>query len=542
MIQARDGTIEVRSSLTPNPLDWFGAAVLFLVFTLLVVLASYGLVEVLHDRFEVRPMSTSVPAGDERARLVQLLARCHADPDLFNSAVLGRPAYWWRQVEMSRAVARYYAVAVESGNAVGKDYWVGGLVPWWLWTRHNSLVIVTGPGQTVIGSVTWKEIRRAVDGARFKMGARISAGIKTSPHTVDLGNGWGALGFSTTSVERASGQHAGQLLVIVEEASGVEPEVWEAIRSLKPTKIVAIGNPIRPDGGFAELVDQAAEDERKNVPDHLRTYALNIPSTDSPHAELDHSPYGLADRTWLETNYAFYGRNSLWVRTHILAIRPKLSHDTLIPPAHLDYATLEAHLGLRRIVPGGRTRMACDVGEGVGNARSVVIVGDDLGVREIAGDEFKGPGETAEVMGQLAERHKIPAERLSYDGAGQTGKRLGNALARLGLSAARPYFGSSGGGKRAKNLRTACAMALARRLDPEHCPDLAHPKTPQHPYYIPHGPHWAAMREELAALRYTLDGDKSVLESKEDMMDRLGRSPDYADCLAQLFREEAIRG
>jgi hypothetical protein len=50
------------------------------------------------------------------------------------------------------------------------------------------------------------------------------------------------------------------------------------------------------------------------------------------------------------------------------------------------------------------------------------------------------------------------------------------------------------------------------------------------------------MREELLGLRYHLAGDQSALEQKEDFMDRLGRSPDFADSLCQGFRTEAIEG
>jgi hypothetical protein len=42
---------------------------------------------------------------------------------------------------------------------------------------------------------------------------------------VEVSPRWHALGYSTTSVERASGQHAKDLLVIIEEASGVEDEI-----------------------------------------------------------------------------------------------------------------------------------------------------------------------------------------------------------------------------------------------------------------------------------------------------------------------------
>ena len=40
-------------------------------------------------------------------------------------------------------------VAVETGNMLGKGFFMGGLVPWFLWTRKHSLVYICGAGQTL---------------------------------------------------------------------------------------------------------------------------------------------------------------------------------------------------------------------------------------------------------------------------------------------------------------------------------------------------------------------------------------------------------
>src|SRR3954471_16368231 len=90
-----------------------------------------------------------------------MLEKCENNPVLFKHALLNRPAYWSRQCEAAHAVARYHDTVIYSGNAVGKGYLVAGLILWWLWTRPDSLVIVTGPSQAVLGSVTWKEVQRA---------------------------------------------------------------------------------------------------------------------------------------------------------------------------------------------------------------------------------------------------------------------------------------------------------------------------------------------------------------------------------------------
>src|SRR6478672_9467069 len=118
----------------------------------------------------------------KRDPLQDILLASYNDPVLFNDAILNRPEYWPRQREAAEAVARYHDTVIYSGNAVGKDYLVAGLVPWWLWTRPNSLVIVTGPSQAVLGSVTWKEIDRAIAGAALPLDAQVSQGLRVSPH------------------------------------------------------------------------------------------------------------------------------------------------------------------------------------------------------------------------------------------------------------------------------------------------------------------------------------------------------------------------
>ena len=79
------------------------------------------------------------------ARIRAHLVRSKNDPHYFNSVVLNRPPYWSGQLAMCQSVVDYRVTCVYSGNAIGKDYWIGGLVPWWLYTRKDSLVIVTGP-------------------------------------------------------------------------------------------------------------------------------------------------------------------------------------------------------------------------------------------------------------------------------------------------------------------------------------------------------------------------------------------------------------
>jgi hypothetical protein len=481
------------------------------------------------------PPSDSKP--ETSSRLSVLLETCRNDPDLFNSAVLGRPAYWSRQVEICRSVVDYRQTCVYSGNAIGKDYLVGGIVPWWLWTRPNSLVIVTGPTQTVIGSVTWKEIRRAIANSAVPLKARVTSGVKASPQMVDLGNGWCALGYSTTSVERASGQHAKDLLVIVEEASGVPDEIWHAIDSLKFTRLLAIGNPIRPDGEFVRRIRQADRDRQDGIDPSRGTSAIQIPSTDSPHIGLDQSPFGLADKTWCEAMIRQYGWDSLWVRSHILAEIPVVAADTLLPESWLDWAASQT----RPILPPhhpvhGTRRISCDLGEGVGRDSSCVLVRDDLGILECVFGAALGLPEAADLIWRLHHRWNVPEERISYDRVG-IGRDFPHHLAARGLLRCVGYAGAATpASSDFANLRSEAAWRLRQRLEPGFPSDPAGPfAAVRPPFAIPAGPFWPRLRDELRVLTYCLHGRQTQLLPKKDWATILGHSPDLADALIQSF-------
>jgi len=474
--------------------------------------------------------------------LAAFLGLSRDDPDAFNRGI-GRPDLWAKQVEIAESVCRYRITVAYTGNAIGKDFLVGTIVPWWLITRDDSLVIVTGPSQTLLGSVTWKEIRRAVEGSKLLgiFRPKLSEGVKSSPQTLVFGaldSSRRALGYSTTSVERASGQHAANLLVIGEEASGIPDEIYDAVDSLKFTRLLLIGNPLRAEGRFVELIKQAREDRKNGIPPNQAVNAIQVPSTESPHAELDQSPFGLADRTWLLDVERRYGKDSLWYRSHVLAQIPDVSADALIPMPWLDYAASVVRIGLPANHPVHRTRrIAADLGEGVGRDSTCVLVRDSHGILEIVAGNALGLAEAASEIARLAVKWNVPHDRISYDRLG-IGRDLRNHLARHGISEA---IGFAGSGRPADpraftNLRSEAAWKLRRRLNPDWSTDPAFPLASRQPaFHIPPRDWWASLREDLEALTYDLVGNKTRLIPKEDLLAKLGRSPDRGDALIQSF-------
>ncbi|MGZ3381637.1 MAG: hypothetical protein ACXVBB_15430, partial [Isosphaeraceae bacterium] len=130
--------------------------------------------------------------------MIHLLKRCRDRPEQFNKLFLNRPASWSRQMDLCRSVVEHRTTVAYSGNMVGKDYWIAGIIIWWLLTRPDLHCIITGPSQMVLGSVTFKEISRCLDGAVIPFGGKLSSGLKASAAVIEVAPGWQALGFSTT--------------------------------------------------------------------------------------------------------------------------------------------------------------------------------------------------------------------------------------------------------------------------------------------------------------------------------------------------------
>jgi hypothetical protein len=456
-------------------------------------------------------------------QLAKALAWCHQQRnpfDAFNSVVLGRGAYWSAQRQICQALVdpTVTTIAVPAGHSVGKSYVASGAIVGWPALHPDSLVVSTGPSNTQLNEVLWKEVRKAVRGSVFNTIARLTR----NPSKLDFGDGLTALGYATNTAERLQGHHsAGPLLVVVDEATGVEdPEVWATLTSLKPQKRLLISNPIRPDGPFYDVCKRAETDPAVRL--------IRVPSLLSPDIELETSPRGLADASWLREMAADWGVDSLVWKVRVLALFPDDASDVLVPRAWIDLAGRMIH---RRT---GNPRIAVDLAEGKGGDRTVIIVRDDAGVLSLDSSDRWDFAETARRVRAAADRFNVPPHRISFDGAG-IGADFGNRLESAGLPNCRAYRGGQSGGAKFGNLRSAAAWVLRQRLDPGRQIQLPGGTWCGQPAFSI-APEWLALiAPEARELRYRLRGKVTELEPKEDMVLRLKRSPDFADALIQSF-------
>lgn len=185
-----------------------------------------------------------------------------ANPTVFVKEVLGASA-WEVQNDIINSVFQYKYTAVKTCNAVGKSYIAARIALAYLLLHSSSIVVTTAPTWRQVTDVFWREFATA-----YKQAEQIS-GIKLSEKEVrqaglTIGTDWYAVGVSTKRPENFFGYHANHILVVVDEAGGVEEPIFLGVKAITPNanaRVLYIGNPTTPGGTFFDQFDMS-----KNLP------------------------------------------------------------------------------------------------------------------------------------------------------------------------------------------------------------------------------------------------------------------------------------
>ena len=448
------------------------------------------------------------------------------DYDRFNSVILGRNPYYSKQIEICRSLQKYRITAVKAANGVGKTFVAAGVLLAFSILSPGSKVIAAAPTEGQLRNVLWSEVAAAHASAADN-GMPLGGRLKSL--TYELGDNWRVEGYGSGSVESKSGRHSEDLLAVLDEASGTQPSVNEAVDSLNPSKYLYIGNPLIPEGKFYEVCEHSAGNPQINV---ITITAFDSPYIDKPRSE---AKFGMADATWLEGVRYEYGEQSLWWPPHVLAQFPGHSEDSLIEPAWLDLCVKMIH---RR---EGERWIGVDIAEvNGGGDLSVVLCRDDSGVLDIDASNAWDLGELATRVALMMTRHGVKPSRVVFDAVG-TGNDFGFRLEAKSIHGAQAYKGSWSGGHNFENLRSATGWMVRRRLNPEITLSERNPYTgsdlvlPQKPLAISPA-HMALLRPELLAIHYcNTPKGKIALEPKEKTTELLKHSPNFADALFMTY-------
>lgn len=168
-----------------------------------------------------------------------------------------KPEHLWpKMIEVNDSVRDNERTAVMAGHGVSKTYGGGRLALTFLYCHYPSTVITTAPTGKQVKDEMWREIRQAHSSARIPLGGKLTTiMLDLQP---DTGIKWFATGISTKpdTVSREAtaiqGFHNRYMLIILDEAAGILPEIWRAIEHIgAPFKrVLAIGNATTKFGDF----------------------------------------------------------------------------------------------------------------------------------------------------------------------------------------------------------------------------------------------------------------------------------------------------
>lgn len=165
------------------------------------------------------------------------------DPYLYAREVLG--VEWWsKQQEVARAITEHRKVFVKASHSVGKTHLIGGIVNWHVDCYNPSKTLTTAPTQQQAIEVTWGEIR-----AQRQTGGLMPKAPRIEFYKPDgqVDPNHFAAGYTARDDNAFQGRHEENMLIVFEEAVGIEPHFWEAadgmLSSGEGNRWVCIMNP-----------------------------------------------------------------------------------------------------------------------------------------------------------------------------------------------------------------------------------------------------------------------------------------------------------
>ena len=231
---------------------------------------------------------------------LEVLVERLADPVWFAQNVIGVEP-WSKQKELLYAVRDHDRVAVRSGHKVGKSHSAAILALWWAITMPDARVPLTSSSFQQVVKILWREISsmyRAAD-LRVPLGGQL---YRDPSSGLVFPNGNEIFGFSTDQPERAAGISGENLLYIIDEASGVDGRVFEAMEGnmAAGAKMVLFSNPTRMVGTFFDAFHTKSQYWK----------CIHISSQHSPNVTGEREIRGLAGPKWIEEKKEEWGESS----------------------------------------------------------------------------------------------------------------------------------------------------------------------------------------------------------------------------------------
>ena len=433
------------------------------------------------------------------------------DPVRFAKSVFDA-TLWDKQAEIAKAVETERRVAVKACHASGKTFAAAAIALWFACRYRNARVITLAPGWLTTRAVIWSEIHSLLQRARFKLPTTVANQTEIRSGADNL-----LLGLSANEPTRLQGHHAEHILLIADEATGIDPTFWPAVEGILASgdsHLLLLGNPTVSSGYFYDAFGR----------NRAAWSTFTISAFDTPNLagnslerlltmsdeDLDQNTHPfLTTRRWVRERFDEWYNGSpenspLW-QSRVLGEFPSASSNALIPLALLEAACRPP------IDHGDPITVGVDPA-GPGRDRTVAVAcaaGAILDVGVFTDANAEGP--TIQFIRKWRDRVKT----VRVDSAG-LGFYFSEHMRPLGYRTEAINVASSSADKeRFANLKAERFWFLRERFAKGQVSGLSD-----------------EMLAELAAIEYVVDTHGRIaIESKASVTSALGRSPDLAEAL-----------
>ena len=437
--------------------------------------------------------------------LTEFVLRYRDDPVLFVTEVLGATPYDY-QAEFLNAIATgERKMSVRSGHGTGKSTSASWAMLWYVLLRFPNKVVVTAPTSSQLFDALFAELKRWIN----ELPPHLQQLLNVKSDRVELTSA-AAEAFISARTSRAetpealAGVHSENVLLVVDEASGVPEKVFEAAAgsmSGHSATTILLSNPTRSSGTFYESQTRMSKS----------WWTRRWSCVDSP----------LVSEEFVDEMRERYGEDSNAFRIRVLGEFPLADDDTIIP-FHLAESAIHRDIEL---TPDIKPIWGLDVAR-FGTDKTALCKRYGSVVTEIRA--WQGLDLMQTVGRVMAEYEGLsPSTRPSeilVDSIGVGGgvvdrlRELGAPVRGINVSEA-PAMGHT-----YMNLRSELWFKAKGWLEDRSC------KLPKDDQLL----------AELTAIRYSFTSSgKMKDESKDEMRKRGLKSPDLADALCLTMASDA---
>lgn len=443
-----------------------------------------------------------------------------ADPVRW-AAERGKMHIWSKQREVLESVRDHRRTVVRACHSAGKSHIAATAACWWIDSHPpgEAFILTSAPTAPQVRTILWRGINRihAFSGLPGRMN-QVEWIMPTGDGSEEI------VGIGRKPSEHSEGAfqgiHARYVLVILDEAQGVPKALWdstESIASNKYARVLSIGNPDVTSGPFVDAC---------RSPELWNEIHIGFSSTPAATGEIvpEEVADGLISQEWADDRKMAWGEDSALYQSKVLGQIPTGGTDPWRVIAEDDAARCRYIDEAYEDDPDAVRIGGIDIGGGSDRTVIVERIGSSVGRIESFSD--RDPMLTVGKLVNLIEDWDLQRARVDVVGIGWgVAGRLKEVLRERGSKCVVQYVNFASRSSQPKRFINARAEAWwnGRELSRNRAWSLA-------------GLDDDAIGE-LTAPRYEIvdSSGRLKIEKKDEVRERLGRSPDIADALLLAF-------